>query len=239
MWPVIEVKQEFDEEQETVSQLMQTKKEESDVAHEEVEPNAQEQPKDAAANDGGDDDFYEEEMMVLVDFDKLLKMDENHNPYSMHIKVIGIDSESPIIQVNDEVYRGTYDYAFGTNVFFERDPESTAALDPVFEKNIKQMYRYVDKTDKVLRMKRIFATAKEDPGEKETVDKELDDASSDDEEGEKYELNMTYEDALNLHLPKGGFPPRHISDQQNGASLVKKPLLSHPKIEKGESSFSK
>ncbi|KFB40683.1 AGAP013033-PA-like protein [Anopheles sinensis] len=178
--------------------------------------------------DADEDDFYEEEMMLLVDFDMLLKLEEDPHPGNTHIKIIGLDSENPIIQVNDEVYRGTYESAFGTNVFFEPDVEQTTKLDPVFDKTIKQMYRYVGKTDKVLRMKRIFATLKDAVAEEG--------ASTDDIPYEsKYEVDRTYEEALNLHLPEGGFPPRRIHEMQNGASLIKQHVIAEPKIELGES----
>ncbi|XP_058117324.1 uncharacterized protein LOC131288339 [Anopheles ziemanni] len=171
-----------------------------------------------------EDDFYEEEMMLLVDFDMLLKLEDDPHPGNTHIKMIGLDSENPIIQVNDEVYRGTYESAFGTNVFFEPDDEHATKLDPVFDKAIKQMYRYVGKADKVLRMKRIFATLKDAVAEEG--------ASADDVPFEsKYEVDRTYEEALNLHLAEGGFPPRHIHEMQNGASLIKQHIISEPKIE--------
>ncbi|XP_053671357.1 uncharacterized protein LOC128721612 [Anopheles nili] len=193
-----------------------------------------EQKPDIAALGGGhtgeESDFYEEEMKLFVDFDICLDLEDPN----LLIKVIGIESENPIIQVNDEVYRATPDFAFGTNVFFEKDPQRTAMLDPVFENNIKDMYKYVDKTDKVFRMKRIFLTdkskEKQEPSDQESSSEEQI------EDKNKYEVNMTYEAALNQHLPEGCMPPRHIAGRLNGTALVKNRHGSDVVFEKGESS---
>uniref|UniRef100_A0A182MEW3 Transcription factor TFIIIC triple barrel domain-containing protein n=1 Tax=Anopheles culicifacies TaxID=139723 RepID=A0A182MEW3_9DIPT len=170
---------------------------------------------------GLDDDLYEEEITVFADFDICLDVDDPN----LHIKVIGIESENPIIQVNDEVYRGTADLAFGTNVFFEKDPKATAALDPVFDNNIKDLYQYVGSTDKVLRMKRIFLNAKDQQKEEEpSAGNVASERDSSEEEApvavNNCEVNMTYEDALNLHLPEGAVPSRHIAEHMNGAALM-------------------
>ncbi|XP_035899969.1 uncharacterized protein LOC118506658 [Anopheles stephensi] len=168
-----------------------------------------------------DDDLYEEEVTLFADFDICLEVDDPN----AHIKVIGIDTEHPVIQVNEEVYRGTVDFAFGTNVFFEKDPKASATIDPVFESNIKDLYRYVGSTDKVLRMKRIFVNAKDQQkqGQPATASAMASD-SSDDETTEadmgKYEVNMTYEDALNLHLQEGCVASRHIAENLNGEALM-------------------
>ncbi|XP_053659802.1 uncharacterized protein LOC128708845 [Anopheles marshallii] len=170
------------------------------------------------AHSGKDGDLYEEEITLFADFDICLDMDDPN----LYIKVIGIETETPIIQVNDEVYRGTADLAFGTNVFFEKDPKATATLDPVFENNIKDMYQYVASTDKVLRMKRIFLNAKEQQKQDQPAPGPAANAreSSEDEEVSNCEVNMTYEEALNLHLPDGGVPCRSISDYLNGVALM-------------------
>ncbi|XP_052889983.1 uncharacterized protein LOC128298277 [Anopheles moucheti] len=165
-----------------------------------------------------DGDLYEEEITVFADFDICLDMDDPN----LHIKVIGIETETPIIQVNDEVYRGTADLAFGTNVFFEKDPKATATLDPVFENNIKDLYQYVDSTDKVLRMKRIFLNAKDQQKQDQPASGPAanERETSEDEEVSNCEVNMTYEDALNLHLPDGAVPCRSISTHMNGEALM-------------------
>uniref|UniRef100_A0A182U6Z4 Transcription factor TFIIIC triple barrel domain-containing protein n=1 Tax=Anopheles melas TaxID=34690 RepID=A0A182U6Z4_9DIPT len=171
-----------------------------------------------------DDDLYEEEITLLADFDICLDVDDPN----LHIKVVGIDSEHPVIQVNDEVYQGTTDFAFGTNVFFEKDAKATADLDPVFENNIKDLYRHVGSTDKVLRMKRIFITAKEQDA-REQQDHQSSAASERNSSGDetrqpdgrkKWEVNMTYEEALNMHLAEGSVPSRHITGTLNGEELV-------------------
>ncbi|XP_058060764.1 general transcription factor 3C polypeptide 6 [Anopheles bellator] len=176
-----------------------------------------------------DDEYYEEEMLLSADFETYLT---TNDVGAANVQVIGLDTDSPIIQVNDEVYRGTYDFACGTNVFFEKDRQWTPAADSLFETPVKQMYRYMDKSDKILRMKRIFLTEKvnQQPGERlqarqddsEVVAGEGAGASSSEEEEEieKFNVSMSYEDALNLHLPEGCSAPRHIPEPQNGRPIV-------------------
>uniref|UniRef100_A0A182N4X0 Transcription factor TFIIIC triple barrel domain-containing protein n=1 Tax=Anopheles dirus TaxID=7168 RepID=A0A182N4X0_9DIPT len=195
-----------------------------------VKPHSLVSSSNSTADEAGDDDLYDEEITLFADFDLCLDVDDPN----LHIKVVGIDSANPVIQVNDAVYRGTADLAFGTNVFFEKDPERTATLDPVFEANIKDMYRYVGSTDKVLRMKRIFLTTPEQEQKEQREQKEQKQAkeaasdSSGDEE-DVCEVNMTYEEALNLHLAEGCGPSRHITGNLNGESLLKKrPVKGEP-----------
>ncbi|XP_052863247.1 general transcription factor 3C polypeptide 6 [Anopheles cruzii] len=175
-----------------------------------------------------DDEYYEEEMLLFADFETYLT---TNDVSGANVQVIGLDSDSPIIQVNDEVYRGTYDYACGTNVFFEKDRQWTPAADSLFETPVKQMYRYMDKSDKILRMKRIFLTEKvnQQPGERSQARQDDSEVAGDgagassseeEEEIEKYNVSMTYEEALNQHLPEGCSAPRHIPEPQNGRPLV-------------------
>ncbi|XP_050071039.1 uncharacterized protein LOC126558990 [Anopheles maculipalpis] len=188
----------------------------------EVETHTQPGPSTNTNKTSKDDDLYEEEVTLFADFDICLEVDDPN----LYLKVIGIDTDQPIIQVNDEVYRGTVDFAFGTNVFFEKDPKATANKDPVFENNIQDLYRYVCDTDKVLRMKRIFVNAKDQPnqGQSATAVTSDADSSGDDETPQadmvKYEVNMTYEEALNLHLQEGCVASRHISENLNGEALI-------------------
>uniref|UniRef100_A0A182SLY2 Transcription factor TFIIIC triple barrel domain-containing protein n=1 Tax=Anopheles maculatus TaxID=74869 RepID=A0A182SLY2_9DIPT len=186
----------------------------------EVESHTQPGPSSNSNTTTKDDDLYEEELTLFADFDICLEVDDPN----LHIKVIGIDTEHPVIQVNDEVYRGTVDFAFGTNVFFEKDPKATASLDPVFENNIKDLYRYVCSTDKVLHMKRIFVNAKDQQNQGQpataAVGSEGDSSGDESPDTGKYEINMTYEDALNMHLQEGCVASRHIAENLNGASLM-------------------
>ncbi|XP_049530002.1 uncharacterized protein LOC125948209 [Anopheles darlingi] len=166
-------------------------------------------------------DYDEEEMLVFVDFEPYLSLNNTRNP---NVQLIGLE-ENPIIQIDGETYRGTYDYAFGTYVFFEKDPEWNPSSDSLFDTPVKQMYRYVDKSNKVLRMKRIFLTEKEPLDEEKQAKDEVSseaECSSEPEEDqrEKFNVAMSYEAALNQHLSEGSTPPRHIPEQQNGADII-------------------
>lgn len=57
-----------------------------------------------------DDDRYEtEEFYVYVDLDTKL-LDDQLTKSSAKIKFIGIDTENPIMQLNNQLFKGEFDY---------------------------------------------------------------------------------------------------------------------------------
>eukprot|EP01087_Luapelamoeba_hula_P024256 TRINITY_DN9169_c0_g1_i1.p1 TRINITY_DN9169_c0_g1~~TRINITY_DN9169_c0_g1_i1.p1 ORF type:complete len:189 (-),score=52.25 TRINITY_DN9169_c0_g1_i1:62-628(-) len=77
--------------------------------------------------DGDDDDEWEEEefhvVMEIADFtgSNLLAASENYS-------LIDLDSEHPILKVDDEFYQGTYEPMIGTAMLFSTPTEPTAQL---------------------------------------------------------------------------------------------------------------
>lgn len=97
----------------------------------------------------------------------------------------------------------------GTNVFFVEDTER--ALDPVFDHECgNTLYKFFDKTNKVLKMSRVAITEKQTEATDEAVS---DDAS-------KFAITKTYEEALSLFLPPGRRIPRKIPEAENGLNLI-------------------
>lgn len=50
-------------------------------------------------------DYVEEECLVYLDFDTKLS-DEKTENQNLKIKFLGIDSEHPVVQVNNKIYKG-------------------------------------------------------------------------------------------------------------------------------------
>ncbi|EAT45353.1 AAEL003390-PA [Aedes aegypti] len=184
-----------------------------------VEPDPELEAEIAAIEREIDGDYIDEEMLVFADFETHLAADELTNP-DIRIKVIGIDSDNPVIQINDDIYRGSYDFAMGTNVFLEEDPEAKSKIDPLYSLDPPKMYKYGGQSQKVLKMKRIFATPKADVATIKTEPEAdlLEETKT--TMDERYLVTRSYEEALNLHLPFGCFPPRFIEGEQNGEKVV-------------------
>ncbi|XP_055608038.1 uncharacterized protein LOC129756909 [Uranotaenia lowii] len=176
--------------------------------------------------------YVSEEVLLFVDFDNHLSRKELVDP-NVRIKVVGIETEHPVIQINEDVYKGTYDYPLGTNVFLEEDPFEKSKIDPLYGANPDKLYKYAGQSDKMLKMKRIFvkpkeqqpstATIKEEPGSLPVPATELDKVCR---FTERTLVTRTYEEALNLHLPEGHYPPRHIAPEQNCGKVVARKMAA-------------
>ncbi|XP_058446164.1 uncharacterized protein LOC131427197 [Malaya genurostris] len=164
-----------------------------------------------------DDDYIEEEMLLFTDFANYLT-EEELTDSNVRIKVIGIDTEAPIIQINNDVYEGSYDFALGTNVFLEEDVEAKNSIDPLYSPNPNKVYKYAGQSSKVLKMQRIFVSPKTDVANLKTEPEVTE--SDTINKAQRYLVTRTYEEALNLHLPKGMFQPRHIDPDQNCEQIV-------------------
>lgn len=174
--------------------------------------------------------YIEEEMLVFADFESYLTSEELADP-NVRIKVIGIDSENPVIQINDDIYRGSYDFAMGTNVFLEEDEQAKSKIDPLYSQNPPKLYRYSGQSNKVLNMKRIFATPKADVGSTVKTEPGADAPEEAKSMDERYLVMRSYEEALNLHLPFGCYPPRFIDPEQNCETVVHRKAAALTRVE--------
>lgn len=58
-------------------------------------------------NDNSDEDFEEVEYLVYLDFQTKIKP-ETLEKSNVKIKMIGFDTEEPIVQVNNKMFRGVW-----------------------------------------------------------------------------------------------------------------------------------
>ncbi|XP_016957632.1 uncharacterized protein LOC108029687 [Drosophila biarmipes] len=139
-----------------------------------------------------DSEYEETEYLVFGDF-------KNHvQPFQLNhedaaIKVIGIESDAPMAEVNGSIYRGRYEHSVGTNVFFEKEKDNLAS-DPLFESVCRQRYQYVDKSTKVISFERVYVDNLHQEAEKSSKAEEDEQAEA---KPESLKLNITYKEAIN------------------------------------------
>ncbi|XP_036174300.1 general transcription factor 3C polypeptide 6 isoform X3 [Myotis myotis] len=110
----------------------------------------------AAAVERSPPDVEEEEQLVLVELSGIIDSDflskcENK------CKILGIDTERPILQVDSYVFAGEYEDTLGTCVIFEENVEHVDA-----EGNNKTVLKYKCHTMKKLSMTRTLLTEKKE-----------------------------------------------------------------------------
>lgn len=160
----------------------------------------------------------EEEYLIFLDFKQFLPFDELIDP-DTQIKIIGLESENPIAQINGRFYQGDYEFATGTKLFMAESEDQQTKNEWESDCNSKVMaFEYVAKTNKVLKMNRVFIAAKDNP---ERVKPE---PESEHGNTSKYEVTTTYAEVLSRFLPLDMEPPRMISEEENGQDLMKKVL---------------
>ncbi|XP_031633816.1 general transcription factor 3C polypeptide 6 [Contarinia nasturtii] len=158
------------------------------------------------ATDQEDDRYETEEFLVYVDLDTKL-LDDQLSKSSTKIKFLGIDTENPIMQLNNQLFKGEYEYSMGTHCFFSESKRPGGIEDACFKEMPSKLYDYFAKTNKVLKMKRIFVEEKESEGSAELAEGEIEDF-------EHLRISKTYAEALNQFLKPGEQPPRDLSQEQ-------------------------
>lgn len=94
----------------------------------------------------------------------------------------------------------------GTHCFFSESKRPGGVEDACFNEMPSKLYDYFAKTNKVLKMKRIFVE------EKESERSEL--AEGEIEDLEHLRISKTYAEALNQFLKPGEQPPRDLTQEQ-------------------------
>ncbi|XP_059610979.1 general transcription factor 3C polypeptide 6 [Phlebotomus argentipes] len=144
-----------------------------------------------------------EEVYLYLDFNSIPLTDELNEP-NLTLKIVGIESENPVVQINNKFFQGEYEDTVGTHLFFEEDPDHHEQQDPLYSRNPRTMFKYVNKSNKALMMRRIFLESRESEN-----------TSSDAipvENSAKYQVTMTYQDTLCQLLKPGQIPPNVLSD---------------------------
>lgn len=108
------------------------------------------------------------------------------------IKIIGIESDTPTAEINGCIFKGSYDMAMGTYLFFEKDNNSVPG-DPLFEPVCRQQYKYVNKTDKIIKFDRIYVENLPQEVKEESAQNQIETTTSD----SGIKLNITYKEAIN------------------------------------------
>ncbi|XP_064542344.1 uncharacterized protein LOC135431266 [Drosophila montana] len=137
-----------------------------------------------------DSEYEETEYLVYADFKNHLAPHQLKHEDAA-IRIIAIESDTPMAEINGNIFKGSYDMAMGTNVFFEKDTNSVFG-DPLYEPVCRQQYKYVNKSEKVISFDRVYIEGQpqdikpeEEPQQAETKPPTL-------------KLNITYKEAIDL-----------------------------------------
>ncbi|XP_034110621.1 uncharacterized protein LOC132791946 isoform X1 [Drosophila nasuta] len=144
-------------------------------------------------NNDSDSEYEETEYLVYADFKNHLAPHQlKHEDAAF--KIIGIETDTPMAEVNGNIFKGSYDMSLGTNLFFEKDNNSSPG-DPLFEPVCRQQYKYVTKTDKVITFERTYIESLQQ--EKEVQKGEDEQKQVEEAEQPTLKLNITYKEAIN------------------------------------------
>ena len=107
-------------------------------------------------------EYEEEEMMVLVELNGVIDSEiftqNNFNKF----KVLGIETNNPVLQLENFVFSGEYKQTMGTALVLEEGDKKVKKCDPVFCKKPSKRLKYICKTNKTLEMNRVFVSEKHD-----------------------------------------------------------------------------
>ncbi|XP_037946078.1 uncharacterized protein LOC119678361 [Teleopsis dalmanni] len=103
------------------------------------------------------DSEYEDEdsYLVFADFQNQLLKHEVED-CKQAIKIIGLETKNPIAEIKGNIFKGNFDFALATKVFFSDDCAENVAADTLFETSSPQMYSYMGKTNKIIKFERMF-----------------------------------------------------------------------------------
>ncbi|EDW02278.1 GH19984 [Drosophila grimshawi] len=136
-----------------------------------------------------DSEYEETEYLVYADFKNHLAPHQLKHEDAA-IRIIAIESETPMAEINGNIFKGSYDMALGTNVFFEKDTNSVFG-DPLYEPVCRQQYKYVNKSDKVISFERVYI---ENLPQDIKVEEEH---QPEEAKSQSLKLNISYRDAIN------------------------------------------
>ncbi|KAL7640756.1 UNVERIFIED_CONTAM: hypothetical protein RMT77_009031 [Armadillidium vulgare] len=109
-----------------------------------------------------DDEYEEKEILVLVDLKGIIDSDFLSQTPFERFKIIGLETDNPVLQLNNYHFTGEYDETLGTALLFQEDDESEES-DTVFSNTPAKRLKFAYRTSKLLNMRRVFITeTKED-----------------------------------------------------------------------------
>ena len=141
-----------------------------------------------------DSEYEEEETMILIELHGVIDSEIFTRDRFEKFAILGIDTEKPILQVENFVFTGEYEDTMGTALILEEDDKKVKKCDPVFCKKPPKKLNYVCKSNKNLIMKRVFVTQKSD--ELKTVSKEALDTESENSTSKEISVNESDKDEV-------------------------------------------
>ncbi|KXJ16241.1 general transcription factor 3C polypeptide 6 isoform X2 [Exaiptasia diaphana] len=109
---------------------------------------------------------WDEEQLVIVELDGLLEQEVLSKATTEHCRLLGIDTDEPVLQIGPYTFVGHYEDVIGTHCIFEE----------TFNNNNEKKFQFKAKTNKCLKMGRAFLRDKS----QEIVGKNSDESSSSD-----------------------------------------------------------
>lgn len=103
-----------------------------------------------------DSEYEEEEATILVELKGVIDSDLLTQMPFEKFKLIGLETDNPILQLNNYCFSGEYDETLGTALIFEEEAKKYKKSDPIFCNDPTTRLKYVCHTTKVLNMRRIF-----------------------------------------------------------------------------------
>ncbi|XP_013104997.1 uncharacterized protein LOC106085322 [Stomoxys calcitrans] len=140
-----------------------------------------------------DSEYEEEEYLVFADFKNQIVPKELSDENSA-IKIIGIETKNPVAEINGSIFKGTYDYVMGTDVFFEKDHDALQE-DSLYEVSSRQKYKIYGKTNKVISFERMYVESMRDT-EQCAQDIEAESSAENVSVDNNLKLNITYDEAI-------------------------------------------
>uniref|UniRef100_A0AAQ4QF13 Transcription factor TFIIIC triple barrel domain-containing protein n=2 Tax=Gasterosteus aculeatus aculeatus TaxID=481459 RepID=A0AAQ4QF13_GASAC len=123
-----------------------------------------------------EDEWEEEEQLVVVELSGIINNDFMAKCRGK-CKILGIDSEKPMMQVGQYVFAGEYEDALGTCVLFEETPQKEKAG------SVPEL-KYICHTAKKLMMQRVFLVEKKEGATSTESGEQLDGSCQPNQPGE-------------------------------------------------------
>lgn len=129
-----------------------------------------------------EEEWEEEEHLILVELKGVIDNEFLYNCKSANCRLLGIDSDEPVLQIGNYTFTGEFKECIGTHVLFEE----LQAMDSNDDQGTKKL-KYKCSTIKTLEMTRVFLVEK-DKAEKET--KEVPGSANGDKEQQDPEMDV-------------------------------------------------
>ncbi|XP_018573635.1 uncharacterized protein LOC108912740 [Anoplophora glabripennis] len=101
---------------------------------------------------GNNEDSNDLDKYIYLDFNGKLSSDVFQN--EVFLRIANLHKKDPLIQVNDTLFKGTYDQSIGTNLFFE-ETDVNSHTGNAFEKQTSICLKYLQSSTKLLDLQQV------------------------------------------------------------------------------------